>query len=174
MSGSLIKIDEEIVSSAVSSVTLGVSDWDSSYDVYIVKFNNVSPASAEQMKARFLESGTENDSANYDYAAKHFRTSGSFENLTSTNATSMTLCSAQIHASTGNANGCLYIFNANNSSEFTFITTETTIWAGSSQVSGDGGGNVFTVASAVNGIKFFINGSHNIDSGTFTLYGLKK
>ena len=86
----------------------------------------------------------------------------------------MTVASAQIHATTGNANGVLYIFNANNSSEYTFITTESTIWAGSSQVAGDGGGNVFTVASAVNGIKFFINSSHNIDSGTFTLYGLKK
>ncbi len=174
MAGSLIKIDEEIVTSAVASVTLGVSDWNSSYDVYLVKFNNVSPSTAEQMKARFLESGTENSSANYDYSAKHFRTSGAFENLYGTNATSMTVASAQIHASTGNANGCLYIFNANNSSEFTFITTETTIWAGSGQVAGDAGGNVFTVASAINGIKFFINSSNNIDSGTFTLYGLKK
>ena len=174
MAGSLIKIDEEIVSSAVSSVELGASDWDSSYDVYVVKFNNVSPSTAEQMKARFLESGTENSTSNYDYASKHFRTSGAFENLNGANATSMTLCSAQIHASTGNANGCLYIFNANNSSEFTFITTETTIFAGSSQVAGDAGGNVFTVASAINGIKFFINSSHNIDSGDFVLYGIRK
>jgi hypothetical protein len=174
MAGSLIKIDEEIVTSAVASVTLGGSDWDSSYDVYIVEFNNVSPSTAEQMKARFLESSSENSTANYDYAAKHFRTSGAFENLSGTNATSMTVASAQIHATTGNANGILYIFNANNSSEYTFITTESTIYAGSGQVAGDNGGNVFTVTSAVNGIKFFINSSHNIDSGTFTLYGLKK
>lgn len=174
MSGSLIKIDEEIVTSAVASVTLGVANWDSSYDVYMVKFNNVSPSTAEQMKARFLESGTENSTANYDYAAKHFRTSGAFENLSATNSTSMTVASAQIHATTGNANGILYIFNANNSSEYTFITTESTIYAGSGQVAGDGGGNAFTIQSSVNGIKFFINSSHNIDSGTFTLYGLKK
>jgi hypothetical protein len=174
MAGSLIKIDEVTVSTAVASVELGASDWDSSYDVYMVKFNNVSPSTAEQMKARFLESGTENSTANYDYSAKHFRTSGAFENLYGTNATSITVASAQIHASTGNANGVLYIFNANNASEYTFITTETTIWAGSSQVAGDAGGNVFTVTSAVNGIKFFINSSHNIDSGTFTLYGIRK
>ena len=36
MAGSLIKIDEEIVTSAVASVTLGGADWDSSYDVYMV------------------------------------------------------------------------------------------------------------------------------------------
>tara|TARA_R100001126_G_C4847619_1_gene160296 strand:+ start:344 stop:868 length:525 start_codon:yes stop_codon:yes gene_type:complete len=174
MSGSLIKIDEEIVSSAVSSVELGASDWDSSYDVYVVKFHNVSPSTAEQLKVRFLESGSENATANYDFAAKHLRTSGAFENASGTNATSMTICSAQIHATTGFANGCLYIFNANNSSENTHITTETTVFAGSSQVAGDIGGNVFTVTSAVNGLKFFIDSSHNIDSGTFTLYGLNK
>ena len=40
MAGSLIKIDEEIVSSAVASVTL--TGIDSTYDVYMVKMNNVS------------------------------------------------------------------------------------------------------------------------------------
>ena len=43
MAGSLIKIDEEIVSSAVASVTLGGSNWDSSYDVYMVQFSNLKP-----------------------------------------------------------------------------------------------------------------------------------
>ena len=39
MAGSLIKIDEEIVTSAVASVELGGANWDSSYDVYMVKTN---------------------------------------------------------------------------------------------------------------------------------------
>ena len=87
MAGSLVLIDSVTVSSAVATVDLGGADWDSSYDVYVVKFNNVSPSTAEQMKARFLESGTENSTSNYDYGAKHFRTSGAFENLYGTNAT---------------------------------------------------------------------------------------
>ena len=41
MSGTLIKIDEEIVSGAVSTVTLGGADWDNSYDVYKVVANNI-------------------------------------------------------------------------------------------------------------------------------------
>ena len=139
-------------------------------NVYMVAFNNVSPSTAQQLKVRFLESGTENDSSNYDYAAKHYRTSGAYENLTGTDATSMTICSAQIHATTGYANGILYIFSANNSSENTFLTSETVVWAGSSQVAGDIGVNAFTQTSAVNGVRFFIASSNNIDSGTFTLY----
>ena len=39
MPGSLVKIDEEIVSSAVASVTL--TGIDSTYDVYMVTSNNV-------------------------------------------------------------------------------------------------------------------------------------
>lgn len=173
MAGSLIKIDEVTVSSAVSSVTLGNTNWDTSYNVYVVKFNNVSPSTAEQMKARFLVSGTENSTSNYQYAVFHFRTSGAFEALYGTGQAQMNTTTAQIHATTGNSNGILYIFNANIADEFTFITNETTQWAGSGQVVGDQGGNVFRVTTAINGIKFFIASSHNIDSGHFSLYGLK-
>ena len=41
MAGSLIKIDEEIVTSAVASVELGGTDWDSSYDVYVFQAHNI-------------------------------------------------------------------------------------------------------------------------------------
>ena len=174
MTGSLIKLDEVIVSSAVSSVTLGDTNWDSSYNVYLVKYQNVSPSTAEQMKARFLVSGYENSTSNYQYAVFHQRTSGAFENLYGTGQAQMNTTSSQIHATTGNSNGTLFIFNANISDEFTFITNETVQWAGSNQVSGDNGGNVFRVATAINGIKFFIASSHNIDSGTFSLYALRK
>ena len=46
MAGSLIKIDEEIVSSAVASVTL--TGIDSTYDVYMVRLNNVQPETDAQ------------------------------------------------------------------------------------------------------------------------------
>ena len=42
MAGSLVKIDEEIVSSAVASVTL--TGIDSTYDVYMVRVSNLVPA----------------------------------------------------------------------------------------------------------------------------------
>ena len=67
MAGALIKIDEAIVSSSTESVTLGGSDWDSSYDVYMVVMNNVHSVN-DQVNPflRFTASGTEDSSANYD------------------------------------------------------------------------------------------------------------
>ena len=40
MAGSLIKIDEVDVTSTVSTVTIGNSNWDTSYDVYKLVISN--------------------------------------------------------------------------------------------------------------------------------------
>jgi len=176
MAGSLIKIDEEIVSSAVASVTLGGSDWDSSYDVYMVKLNNVSPATANILRARITKdvtgTPTPQTTTNYDWSAKGLKTSGAFENNSSTNQNYIDVSDSFVNASTGNANLIMYIFNANNSSEYTFLTIETSHYAGA-ELYGNQGGAVYTVAEAHNGIQFYFDGI-NTDAGTFTLYGLKK
>ena len=172
MAGSLIKIDEEIVSSAVASVTL--TGIDSTYDVYMVKINKLEVATDQRdIKVRFTESGTPNTTANYDMAAKIMSAGQAFENASETNATSMDV-SLNIGNATGEQyNAIHYIFNANNSSEYTFLTMENTMMSNAAELRGFQGGGVFTVASAVDGIQY-IGDSTDIDSGTFTLYGLKK
>ena len=89
MAGSLIKIDEEIVTSAVASVTLGGANWDSSYDVYMVQYLNVVPVTDNQeVRMRFTEGGTPNTTANYDYAYKIIETlAAGFEDFPATNQT---------------------------------------------------------------------------------------
>src|SRR5210317_233174 len=84
MAGSLIKIDEEIVSSAVASVDL--TGIDSTYDVYMVKMNNVAPVTnLADLQFRVTESGTPNTTANYDQSAKLLRADTTFQNLADTN-----------------------------------------------------------------------------------------
>jgi hypothetical protein len=172
--GSLIKIDEEIVTSAVSSVTL--TGIDSTYDVYMVKLNNVSPATANIFRARITKdvagTPTPQTTTNYDFALKGFKTSGSFENNYNSNQNYIDVTDSFVNASTGNANLIMYIFNANNSSEYTFLTIETSHYAGA-ELYGNQGGAVYTVAEAHNGIQFYFD-AINTDAGTFTLYGLKK
>ena len=172
MAGSLIKIDEEIVSSAVSSVTL--TGIDSTYDVYMLKVNNfIAATDGTDMKIRVVESGTPNSTANYDIAAKVLRSDTTFGNDRNTNDTSFD-CSTAIGNDTGEAaNWIFYIFNAYNSSEYTFFTQEMTMLSNSAVLIGRQGGCVFTSASQVEGIQMFA-GSGNIDNGTFTLYGLAK
>ena len=174
MSGSLIKIDEELVTSAVASVELGGTDWDSSYDVYMVKYDNVIPTTDTQVfNFRFLVSGSADTSANYDYAGKILESTNPFTNFSNTNQTS--LRGVTYGNQTGEAgNGVLYLFNFNNASEYSFCTLEEVARASNTAVAGLQGGGVLTVSQATNGIQFFM-ASGNIDTGAkFTLYGLKK
>ena len=86
MAGSLIKIDEEIVTSAVASVTLGGADWDSSYDVYMVKYNNVVPSTdAQVLKLRVTTSGAPDSDSQYDDAIMFMKSDGAFSKTGGTN-----------------------------------------------------------------------------------------
>ena len=171
MAGSLVKIAETEITSSTASVTLtGIV---STYDVYKVVANNVTPdTDSQNFRFRVTESGTPNTTANYDYAHKFLTASGSFGNFVDTNQTSIRF------VSTGTATGeqtnqVVYVFNANNSSEYTFFTQEQSQLNETSTLTGVQGGGVFTSTSTVDGLSFFFE-SGNIDSGTFTLYGLKK
>ena len=173
MAGSLKKIQETTVSSAVSSVTL--TGINSTFDVYKLVVNNVHPSVADSnLGIRVTESGTANSTSNYDLSAKFLRTAVSFGNSSLTNKDKYGFGSFIGAGDTGDrTQGVFYIFNANNSSEFTFMTTEVTHFQVAAVLMGQQGGYVFTSASTVDGVQFFYS-SGNIASGTFTLYGLKK
>jgi len=174
MAGSLIKINEAIVTTAVSSVELGGANWDSSYDVYLVQFSNLKPTTDNVLnRVRILVSSSPDISANYDLAYKGLRSDTTYDNSAATNLTYWEFDRSG-NATGENTNATLYLFNFNNASEYNFITTE---FSGSSPfdlIYGATGGGVHTTAQASNGIEFFFS-SGNIDTGSkFTLYGLKK
>jgi len=167
MAGSLIKIDEEIVTSAVASVTL--TGIDSTYDVYMVKVNNLGSSNNNiNLIAKFTVGGTAY-TGNYDKAFKLLRGATTFANLSGTGEGSM---NTQTYTGTGTsetANLIMYIYNANNSSEYTFLTIESSALTHSPELVGATGGFVNDVTQAVDGIQFLF-GTGNIASGTFTLY----
>ena len=174
MSGSLIKIQETTVSSTTASVTL--TGIDSTYDVYMVKINNMLVVTDGQPVFRVTESGTPNTTSNYDRAGKLLRSVSGFSNFSNTNLDKGYLTGSNIgNSDNESGNLVMYIFNANNSSEYTFFSQEATTRGVGGELRGGQGGSVFTSSSAIDGIQFFNDsGSGNIASGTFTLYGLKK
>ena len=172
MAGKLVQVATETVSSPVSSVTLTGIDSD---DVYQLVTTNVVPVTnAVYLHLRFTESGTPNTTSNYDRANKQLSAGSAFGNASNTNEDKTELTWQQSNTSTLSVQNNLYIFNANNSSEYTFFTLENVGWENSAgQSFGRAGGGTFTVTSAVDGCNIFFS-SGNIASGTFTLYGLKK
>jgi len=173
MAGSLIKIDEEIVTSAVASVTL--TGIDSTYDVYMVRFNNFVPTTdGHSPQMRVTESGIPNTTANYDVAQKNLFADTTFGNGSATNQTKFLGFSAVGNSAGESSNCIMYLFNFNNASEYSFCTWEGTGVEADGNGAGRQGGGVFTSTSACDGVQIIVS-SGNIDTGSkFTLYGLKK
>ena len=174
MAGSLIKIDEEIVSSAVASVTLGGTDWDNSYDVYKVVANNIEcDTDTKTLTFRFLDSSNATINTGYSVAFKTLKTNTTFSNDYG-DLTSAPFIDLYLGTGTGEqANGVLYIFNANNASEYTFYTQEISYLNQSAVLTGNQGGGVLKSAEVTKGLTFVMS-SGNIDKGNFKLFGLKK
>ena len=174
MAGSLIKIAEEIVSGTPSTVQLlGI---DSTYDVYVVRTNNVQPTTDESiLRERVTVSGTADSTANYDEAYKTLRTDTTFNNNAFTNQTYFQLSTNLGTATQEVSNAIYYLFNFNNASEYSFMTAETSERNQNAGLFvGVQGGGVHTVAQSCDGIEFFFHNSSTFSSGQFVLYGLKK
>jgi hypothetical protein len=174
MAGSLIKIAEITVSSAVSSVSLvGI---DSTFDVYKVTFSNIFASADDDMQIRVTTSGTADSDSEYDIASKDFKTSGSFGNTSGTNQTQWDFSAGIGTSGTNSHNGVIYCFNFANPSEYSFITNENVTMRNDAtdELFGFQGGGVHTVAETNDGINFFLASSNNIAGGKFSLFGLKK
>ena len=170
MAGKLVQVATNTVTSAVASVTLTGIDSD---DVYMLAFNQVIGSSGNNnLEMRVTESGTPNTTSNYDWAVKKLDATTTFGNQNVTN-----LDHFYLNIQVGNDpadfeenEGIVYIYNANNSSEYTFMSQETVyLNPFTAGLNGGQGGGVFTSASAVDGLNIFFS-SGNIASGTFTLY----
>ena len=130
MAGSLIKIDEEIVTSAVASVSL--TGIDSTYDVYKVVINNceIDTGTTSHILCRVTVSGTPDTTANYDRARKQLRADTTFANSSATNETYSFIGQAINSTSNYQVNLNMYLFNFNNASEYSFATLEETSYRG--------------------------------------------
>ena len=166
MAGKLVQVATETVTSAVASVTLTGIDSD---DVYMVAINNVSTdTDAQGVRFRFTVSGTPDTSSNYDRAYKNLRADSSFSNIAYTNQAELDLGNAG--TGTQEIVNCIqYLFNFNNSSEYSFCTVEASNRNQDSHLRGFQGGGVLTVGQSTDGVNYFMQ-SGNIASGTFTLY----
>ena len=170
MAGKLVQVATNTVTSAVASVTLTGIDSD---DVYMLAYNNVTPSTdARSISLRVTKSGTADTTSNYDYAYKVLNSASSFGNGAFTNDTEWQyLVADSVGTGTSeSANGIIYLYNFNSSSEYSFITSEVTEVNSSTTSRGNQGGGVHTVQSSSDGVFWFDTAGGNIASGTFTLY----
>lgn len=171
MAGSLIKITETTVSSAVASVTL--TGIDTTYNVYVVQYSKVfMDTDGAKNRIRFTVSGNADTSSNYNRCSSQLYTNQN--NYTSVTTGASYIESLGLGTTEPESDyGTLYLFSFSNANEFSFMTKEQIQTSSAAETAGDMGGAALQVTQACDGIQFFAN-TGNIASGTFKLYGLKK
>jgi len=166
----LLQVATSTVSGTPSTVQiLGTTTTDA---VYFVAMNNVRPTTDDKdLFCRVTTSGTADSSSEYDYAYKQLRADTTFGNTAGANESSW-----RLEYAIGNVadeemfNGFMYLYNFNNSSEYSYMTLEGSNRLQAQNLLAETGGGVQTEAQSCNGLEFFWESSSTFASGTFTLY----
>ena len=170
MSNSLILIDSDTASNSASISLTGIS---STYDVYLCVLSGITPTADANFNMRVTTSGTADSDSEYDKSSEVLKASSS-HGTTSDEGEAQWRINSTVGTDTGEqANHIIYLFNFNNSSEYSFYTNESVKLNASAELEGYQGGGAHTVAETNDGVNFFFT-SGNIESVEFKLYGLKK
>jgi len=162
--------------STVSAVDF-TSIQESTYNVHFLTINNIHSAQDNgYLGVQFYESGTLETANVYQYAKQYGLSTGTFGVFLTTTINQIQISHA--HGNATNESGGLYayIYNAGDSSKYTFATCHSSSVNGAIQYGFEFGSGVLPQASTVDGIRIIENnragaGSANI-SGTASLYGI--
>ena len=169
--GSMELIETQTVS-GVSSVIFDEIQ-ESKYDVHFLLATNWQPAGNDYLAIRFYESGTIEDQAVYEHALQYgylpHTSSGAFGENKSTAISYLKFLPDETSTSSRSGQGYCYIYNAGNSSQYTYYSQQTMghdfLWYG---------GGVLPQTSTVDGIYLFGADTGSNIVGTFNLYGVKQ
>tara|TARA_Y100000114_G_scaffold142886_1_gene149913 strand:+ start:51 stop:617 length:567 start_codon:yes stop_codon:yes gene_type:complete len=171
--GSLELIETFNVSSSTTSVEFtDLKD----FNVHLLTVNDGTVSQDNGgIAVRVYENGTLESGSVYQTARQICGADGTFsENKSTTNlafrfADNILLSSVP----RGNINGYLYFYNLLDSTKYSFTTQHSTTWSNSDIYRSFFGSQVLPQASAVNKLQVFNFSSGTLESGNFSLYGVK-
>jgi len=172
--GKLELIETQTVTSAVTSVDF-TNIKEDTYNVHFLIFNNQLFSADKQLAFQLYENGVKETSSVYQVAYQRGAGDGNFGEAKTTGLNTITMQSNA--GGTGSdrerSNGYIYLYNAGDSTKYTFATFHNSILdAGGDSAFGFGSG-LLPQASVVDGISISMyTGGANIDEGTFSLYGI--
>jgi len=174
--GSLELIQTQTISSAVASLDF-TSIKGGRYDVHLLEIANILPATDSQPTyLRFSnDSGSSFEAGtSYEYAFQNGGYgSGTFEEHKSTGTSAINLTNNTGNATNETINLYCYIYNANNSSKYTFATYQGVWIFDTGEMVMNYGGGVYDTAETINAFQV-LKGSGNMTQGFAKLYGVKQ
>ena len=167
LGGSLELIAEQTVSGVASLLMTTIKE--NVYDTHLLEVIGYNPVSSDRLGMQFFESGTRESASVYQYAYYYGYYSGAYGENKSTGNNHIKICPDEATASTDTSSAYCYIYNAGNSSKYTFTTQQL---VGTDFIRY--GGGVLPQASTVDGIYLFGDANGSNFSLTAKLYGVKQ
>lgn len=170
---SIEQIKSTTVTSQVNSVIMDGVTTDHVY-MLVGKGITISVDTA-YLHTRFTKdvsgTSTPQTAAQYDFANLILKPDGAFETFKYPDRTEMYFANSPIGSSAGESNSFVYyLFNFNNSSQYSYITVDDNVFNSTSSTShGSQGAMQYGVAEAHNGIVI-TGDACNLNGGTLTLY----
>ena len=171
--GSLELINTVSFSSVTSTIDI-TNIQENKYDVHLVQLTVINNGSGGSFYVRTSQdngSSFDDTTGDYQHATQRMWSDGNFYESYSNNASAM-----EIYGQSGNGdqptNRYIYIYNAGNSSKYTFITAQSSNW--DAKLKATMGGGVRDNAHTVNAIRFFTNVGGGFESCTAKLFGVKQ
>ena len=172
--GQLELIQTETVSSAVAQVDF-TNIQQEKYDVHLLTWNNIlCENDSKRIIMRFFEGGVLESASVYQYASQVLFAGGIFSQERSTGDNEIRLGDGTGNDTGESTNGYVYCYNLGNSSKFSLSSYQSSGVNLSSTGWAEFGGGILPQTSTVDGIRFLIDGNHNITEGTLKLFGVKE
>ena len=118
---------------------------------------------------RVTTSGTADSDSEYDKASYVFKANAAFSTTTDENEAQWRINGTVGTATGEQTNHIIYLYNFNDSGEYSLYSNESAKLNGSTILDSYQGSGLHTVTESNDGVNFFFT-SGDIESGTFTLY----
>ena len=166
----------ELIETVVADNTVTSYDFDNlgNYNVHFFTANDVTGASttAQNLDIRVKVGGTAQTSG-YQFAQQLGNSAGSFSESKATSFSQFIWLPNVDNETNATANGYAYIYNAIDSSKYTFGTFHTVIKQDIHTPRFSFGSNVYAVANQCSGFQVLMATTGNIAGGTISLYGIR-
>ena len=174
LGGSLELIEEQTISTDTSQVDF-TSIKQGKYDVHLLYIINAqSDTDNKDFALRVSTSGTFQTGSDYHRALFELNSANSSTESRATTASQMDITQHTGNATNEKANAYVYIYGAGNSSSMTYCTSHSTTRDNGGNFKLIFGGGAYDQAGEVDGFRIFMDGSGDIASGVFRLYGVKQ
>jgi len=169
--GQLELIETQTISGTPSTLSFD-SIKETEYNVHLVTINNYAPSSDDRsLTVLFKVGGTATTASDYQYAMQR-QTGASPAEKKNTADNRIYLAYNSGSSSSETTNGYFYIYNAGDSSKFTFLTSIVTLINRDANYTTMFGSGVYDQANQVNGFQLQTS-LGNLEQGVFSLYGLR-